>query len=389
MNTIRPGGEALKPMIEHELREAIAAEAARLLLRQRETQYERARRAAARSLSKRKVARENLPSDDEIQKKLYSLAGLFRQEQQRTGLAEMRVAALELMEVLEEFAPRLFGCAVEGPVIRGANITLRVVSDSLDDVADALENAGFPAHKRPAEAAGSPVANEKGETGRLHLHLRYPCEITVLSEEFGSGLVPESTDSVSLSESLDIEDLRLLLQEMHEDRERALEEQTQAAPAEHEYHPDAFPVMRMLLSRLDTIRLDLHEHPEGDALYHSLQVYELGLDERPYDEEFLLACLLHDVGLAVDRRHPVQAALDELGNLITERTQFLIRHRAEAADYLKTGRIARSLRRSEHFEELVLLARCDRDGRVPGADVSSLDEALEYIAGLETAWDDV
>ena len=67
-------------------------------------------------------------------------------------------------------------------------------------------------------------------------------------------------------------------------------------------------------------------HPEGDVLYHSLQVFELARDELPYDEEFLLAALLHDVGKAIDPADHVQAALDALGETVTERTAWLIRH---------------------------------------------------------------
>ena len=55
-------------------------------------------------------------------------------------------------------------------------------------------------------------------------------------------------------------------------------------------------------------------------LYHSLQVFELARDARPYDEEFLLAALLHDVGKGIDPADHVGAALSVLEGLITERT---------------------------------------------------------------------
>ena len=40
----------------------------------------------------------------------------------------------------------------------------------------------------------------------------------------------------------------------------------------------------------------------------------------PYDEEFLLAALLHDVGKAIDPSDHVEAALQALEGSITERT---------------------------------------------------------------------
>lgn len=150
---------------------------------------------------------------------------------------------------------------------------------------------------------------------------------------------------------------------------------------------ELFAALKLLIEPLGKFRMDPELHPEGDALYHSLQVFELGRAALPYDEEFLLACLLHDVGLAIDPRHSVPAAVSALEGLVTDRTLFLIEHRPAATHYLQTGVCSKSLRKSPDFEELLLLARCNRNGRVPGAQVCSLDEALDYVAGLETAWD--
>ncbi len=160
------------------------------------------------------------------------------------------------------------------------------------------------------------------------------------------------------------------------------------ATQEDVYTDDVLAVFRMLLMRLESVMLNPQYHPEGDALYHSLQVYELGRAESPYDEEFLLACLLHDAGLAIDRKSPVQSAIQALHQVVTERTLYLIEHRPTATDYLASGKLPRSLRRSEHYDDLMLLARCDRDGREPGMPVGTVDDALAYIAGLSTAWDD-
>ena len=68
-------------------------------------------------------------------------------------------------------------------------------------------------------------------------------------------------------------------------------------------------------------------------LYHSLQVFELARDERPYDEEFLLAALLHDVGKGIDPPDHVAAGLEALEGLITERTAFFIEHHMDALAY--------------------------------------------------------
>ena len=87
-------------MAKQKLREAIATEAARLILRGKETEYAVARKRAARWLSRRKVAAVDMPSAAEIQSQLYLLAGLFTNEHQSAALLAMREAALELMVLL-------------------------------------------------------------------------------------------------------------------------------------------------------------------------------------------------------------------------------------------------------------------------------------------------
>ena len=82
----------------------------------------------------------------------------------------------------------------------------------------------------------------------------------------------------------------------------------------------------MRLEPLEAIKQNPKHHPEGDALYHSLQVFELAREARPYDEEFLLAALLHDVGKAIDPQDHAAAAAFALRGTLTERTAWLIAH---------------------------------------------------------------
>jgi hypothetical protein len=148
---------------------------------------------------------------------------------------------------------------------------------------------------------------------------------------------------------------------------------------------DRFRVYELLLFSLDNIKEDPKAHPEGDALYHSLQVFEMARDALPYDEEFLLSALLHDVGKAIDARNHIAAGLEALDGHITQRTAWLIEHHTEALSLLGGGLGVRSRRRleaDESFEELMLLARCDLQGRAVGRPVADVPDALAYIREL-------
>ena len=152
---------------------------------------------------------------------------------------------------------------------------------------------------------------------------------------------------------------------------------------------DRFDTYRALLLPLEDVRENPRQHPEGDVLYHSLQVFQLAREELPYDEEFLLAALLHDVGKAVDPKNHVEAGLAELAGLITPRTAWLIEHHVEACRLLDGTlgvRCQRRLSGEPSFDELMLLAECDQSGRQTGVPVPDIDEALDCIRELEKSY---
>lgn len=151
-------------------------------------------------------------------------------------------------------------------------------------------------------------------------------------------------------------------------------------------HLDRFAIYKLRLEPLESVKQDPRRHPEGDALFHSLQVFERARDVRPYDEEFLLAALLHDVGKAIDPRDPAAAAVEALRGAVTDRTLWLIEHQkamADLRDRVISLRDRKKIGESEYFDDLKLLRDLDEAGRVPGRPVGTVDEALGYLRALD------
>lgn len=351
-------------MTRDDLREQIAIEAARLLLRGKVNSIAMARKRAARWLKRQRLHRDEVPSNQEIQVQMYALSGLMASERDPMHAAQICQWLSRFLQALEIVSAVWINPRVLNEWVAGAELLVAVQSEA-SSVRALLTGAGYRTRRLPLEAS-TPAS----VIWRMRVEGQCPCELRGYDVQCPW---PPTSDAVSLSD----------LQAQWEGIAVPLSE-----PPDDE-HPDAFGVFAMLLEPLARVMLPAETHPEGDALYHSLQVFELGRQVHPYDEEFLLACLLHDVGWGINPRHPVLSALDALGTLITERTRFLIEQRPVAAQYLKTGVCPRALQKSPDFEDVVLLARCDREGRVAGATVCDLEEALAYIESLETSWDDV
>lgn len=356
------------------IRQRIAYEAARLMYFRQEKEYLRAKLKAARRICQRQPRKAELPSNREIRDQIELLARMYEGQRRSARLTEMRREALRIMRILEPFRPKLVGSVLTGHVREGSDIDLHVFSDSVEAVCHVLESEGIQ-----PEVEVKTVRKE-GELRRythIHFETRFPFELTVYPAKM-VGHVFRSSITGRPMERASIAQLAAML---GEDPQHPPVADSPSVEAKL----DRFQVYYSLLIPLEQIHENPEYHPEGDLLYHSLQVFSHAREKLPYDEEFLLAALLHDVGKAIDPTNHVQAALEALEGYITDRTAWLIAHHMEAHE-LHCGKIGQRLRRrlesAEDFEELLLLAECDRAGRVPGAEVPTLEEALQYIRDL-------
>ena len=149
-----------------------------------------------------------------------------------------------------------------------------------------------------------------------------------------------------------------------------------------------FAAYRGLLDDLADVRLGSPRRPRGDCLTHSLQVYVFASRETAWDEEFLTAALLHDVGKAIHYRDPVPATLEALDGLVTERTRWFVERLEEGRRWIGGALSPRARRRLQAHpdgEALKTLARCDAAGVRRAMRVPQLDEALGELRAL-AAW---
>lgn len=362
-------------MANDALRRQIAVEAARLMYQRHESEYLRAKLKAARLFSSDRVRPVDLPSNREVRDQIQIFARMIEGDSRTDHLRDMRVAALHLMRLLQVFKPRLIGSTCTGHVRQGSDIDIHLFASNVDAVSEALRQEGLP-----HEVERKRIQKHGTEQTFNHIHLvdRYPFELTIYAPGQANYVFRSSITGKAM-ERADIPELEQLIGREYPDLD--LEEELAAAGQK----VDRFVVYRSLLLPLATVKQSREFHPEGDVLYHSLQVFELARDELPYDEEFLLAALLHDVGKGIDPYDHVQGALEALEGTITQRTAWFIEHHMEA-HALQEGtlgsRARRRLEESEDYEELRLLSRCDRQGRQQGVQVSEVDDALDYIRDL-------
>ena len=363
-------------MADERIRRQIAFLAAQMMYSRSESEYFTAKRKACRQLGLEYRYRPgDLPSNREIRDQIQAMARMHEGPKRLQNLQDMRVDALRLMRLLARFRPRLIGSVRTGHVRKGSDIDIHIFCDSQALVTDLLDELGMQydvEHKRIVK-----FGEERSFT-HIHVYDSHNFELTLypeakLSYVFKSSITGKAIERASIAE------LEALLRQ--ENPEIDLESEVERL----EDRIDPTLLFRMLLEPLAGVKQSAKYHPEGDALYHSLQVFELAREVCPYDEEFLLAALLHDVGKAIDPTDHVAAALQALEGSVTERTLWLIAHHMDA-QALRAGTLGAKARariqNSEYYDDLMLLYELDRRGRVAGARVCELEEALEFLHEL-------
>ena len=340
-----------------------------------ETEYYRAKLKAARRICRGWVKPSELPSNAEIRDEIQRMATLFEGNGRFDRLREMRVEALRIMRLLAHCRPKIIGSTFTGYVRQGSDIDIHVFSSSVDAITGSLDAEGmdYEVERKRVRKLG-----EERLFTHIHIRERFPIELTVYSPD-KSSFVFKSSITGKAMERATLPEFELFLRNEYPDSD------LEAELASAEEAIDRFQVYRALLIPLETVMQDEYYHPEGDVLYHLLQCYVLARDELPYDEEFQLAALLHDIGKGLDKYNHVEAGLEALEGHITARTSWLIEHHMDVhkiRDRTIGHRAHLRLRESPDYEDLMRLGVCDRGARVCGAQVPDVDEALDELRDL-------
>ncbi|MDP3278575.1 MAG: nucleotide-binding enzyme [Deltaproteobacteria bacterium] len=164
------------------VRALVTLEAARVMYEEGVKQYFTAKRIAARRVLGHREARQShyrpseLPSNGEIREALLALADLAEGSSRGRLLFVMRVRALEAMEAMSAFAPRLIGSVATGHIRRGSDIDIQLFTDDPDGPELRARELGW-------DATPERVSIRKGGEIREYLHLhvvdQFAIEFTV------------------------------------------------------------------------------------------------------------------------------------------------------------------------------------------------------------------
>jgi len=191
-----------------QLRDLVASEAAKLLYNGEFREYIDAKRAAAEALKT-----SILPSNHEVALKVLEYALEVEGEDYWRRLKELREEALEVMQNLSEFNPRLVGSVWRGVIKPSSDIDIEVDSEALEEVKQKIEESGYEI--LGIERINVPEPLRYGSLWRVKIRSRKGHEVEIILKEHSSYLNPPKCDIFGdVKKGLNISELRKILREM-------------------------------------------------------------------------------------------------------------------------------------------------------------------------------
>lgn len=148
-----------------------------------------------------------LPEPEEIDAALLEYNRLFRPGTQNIELSKHRTLALEAMEFLAEFDPRLTGAALDGTAGRHSSVTLHVFADAPEEVMRKLLDAHVPYRETSCRCR---LRGERAELPALSFYVdETPMELCIFPATAAGRAASANTTEATAS----TRELRALLQQ--------------------------------------------------------------------------------------------------------------------------------------------------------------------------------
>lgn len=151
--------------------------AARLMYEEGVSQYLDAKKIASKRLYGKQL--KNLPSNGEISDELYRISQFHRADEHDTQLYSMRIRAIEVMQKLKPFSPRLIGSVSTGRIREGSDIDIHIFCDDIAELCNYIDNLDwrYEAKQVSIQQNGKPI-----EYNHIYLQFDYPVELSVYPE---------------------------------------------------------------------------------------------------------------------------------------------------------------------------------------------------------------
>ena len=197
---------------DQQMRVRIAQEAARLMSEEGVQDFYAAKRKAAQHLGAPDT--RNMPRNQEVEAALQEYQRLFMGEQQAEQLRALRVTAVQAMQFLANFHPRVVGSVLSGTAGLHADVNLHLFADTPEEVSVFLMDNSIPFEPSMKRLR---VAREQWEEYPSYQFMAgdYPVELVVFPAEKWREAPRSPVDGKPMQRAR-IEELEVLITEAEE-----------------------------------------------------------------------------------------------------------------------------------------------------------------------------